>query len=236
MMFPACSMIGSFGPHLPQDAQGVEDGREGAAQFVGQQGHELFLAAVGFGEAVRPLPLGLRRLAFGEVVHHPGERPGLLRLVQQGRHGGLTPEPCAVLAHLPAHAVRPARVGGRLEFVFGLAVANVFGREEAGEVLPDDLVRLGSRTGAPHRGSSRSDCPPGSTRKMAYSFASVASRSNRPSLSCGDSDMRWSSVMASPFSTFPQRSVCGRALALSVPASPGYRSPPTFPRRRRPRA
>ena len=152
-MFPALLDDRVVGPHLPQDAQGVEDGREGAAQFVGQQGHELFLVAVGFGQAVRPLPLGLRRLALGEVVHHPGERPGLLRLVEQRRHDGLTPEPCAVLPHLPAHAVRPALVGGHVEFVFGLAVANVFGREEAGEVLPDDLVgpvaEQALRTGVP---------------------------------------------------------------------------------------
>ena len=47
------------GPHLPQDAQGVEDGRERVAEFVGQQGHELLLAPVGLGQAVRPLRLGL---------------------------------------------------------------------------------------------------------------------------------------------------------------------------------
>jgi hypothetical protein len=96
--------------------------------------------AVGFGEAVRPLPLGFRRLTLGEVVHHPGERPGPFGLVHQGRHDGLTPEPCPVLPHLPANAVRPARVEGHLELVFGLAVANVFGGEEAGEVLPHDLI------------------------------------------------------------------------------------------------
>jgi hypothetical protein len=128
-------------------------GDRGAAQFVREQGHELFLVAGGFGEAVRPLPLRLRRLTLGEVVHHPGERPGLLRLVQQGRHDGLTPEPCPVLAHLPAHAVRPALVQCRFEFVFGLAVANVFGREEPGEVLPHDLVNpvaeQALRTGVP---------------------------------------------------------------------------------------
>ena len=51
----------------------LTNGRERAAQFVGQQGHELFLAPIGFGQAVGPLPLGLHRLAFGEVVHHSGE-------------------------------------------------------------------------------------------------------------------------------------------------------------------
>ena len=47
------------GPHLAQDAQGVEDGRERVAEFVGQHRHELLLAPVGLGQAVRPLRLGL---------------------------------------------------------------------------------------------------------------------------------------------------------------------------------
>ena len=101
--------------------QGVENRREGAAQFMGQQGHEFFLAPIGFGQAVCPLPLGLRRLAFGEVVHHPGERPGLFVLVEQRRHDCLTPKPCAVLPNLPAIAVSPTVGQRRLEFMLGLA-------------------------------------------------------------------------------------------------------------------
>ena len=128
------------GPHLPQDAQGVEDGRERVAELVGQQGHELFLAPVGLGQAVRPLRLGLARLVVGQVVHHPGEGVDLLRLVVEGGDGGLAPEPGAVLAHLPADAVGVAVRPGRLEFVLGLAAEDVLGGEEAGEVLADDLV------------------------------------------------------------------------------------------------
>ena len=73
MMLPACSMIGSFVFICRRMFRALTNRREGAAQFVGQQGHELFLAAIGFGQTVGPLPLGLRRLAFGEVVHHSGE-------------------------------------------------------------------------------------------------------------------------------------------------------------------
>ena len=73
MMFPACSMIGSFVFICRRMLHGVENRRERAAKFMGKQGHELFLAAIGFGQAVCPLPLGLHRLALGEVVHHSGE-------------------------------------------------------------------------------------------------------------------------------------------------------------------
>ena len=40
---------------------------------MGKQGHEFFLAPIRFGQSVGPLPLGLHRLALGEVVHHSGE-------------------------------------------------------------------------------------------------------------------------------------------------------------------
>ena len=129
------------GPHLLEDAQGVEDGRERVAEFVGQHGHELLLAPVGLGQAVRPLRLGLPRLGVGQVVHHPGEGVDLLGLVVEGGDVGLAPEPGPVLAHLPADAVRVAAFPGRLEFVLGLAADHVLGGEEPGEVLADDLVR-----------------------------------------------------------------------------------------------
>ena len=127
--------------HLPLDVQGIEDGRQGVAQLVGEQRHELFLAAIGFGQIVGSFPLGLLRLAFGQVVHHSGEGPHLFVLVEQRRHGGLAPEPRAVLPNLPADAVRVTGIQRRLQLVLRLAAANVFRRKQAGEVLPDDFRR-----------------------------------------------------------------------------------------------
>ena len=46
------------GPHLPQDVQGVENGRQGAAKFMGQQGHELFLAGGWLRPGRRPASAG----------------------------------------------------------------------------------------------------------------------------------------------------------------------------------
>ena len=48
----------------------------------------------------------------------------------------------AVLAHLPAIASARTVRQRRLEFMLGLAREDVFGRKEAGEVLPDDFVGL----------------------------------------------------------------------------------------------
>lgn len=52
-------------PHLPKDVQGIENRREGAAQFMGQQSHESFLAAIGIGQTICPQALSLHRLALG---------------------------------------------------------------------------------------------------------------------------------------------------------------------------
>ena len=58
---------------LPEDAQGVENRLEGAAQFMGKQGHEFFLVPISFGQPVRARALSQHRLAFSKVVHHSDE-------------------------------------------------------------------------------------------------------------------------------------------------------------------
>ena len=86
-----------------------------------KQGHEFFFVPIGFRQTVRPLALVLDGLAFGQVVHHAGERPSLFVLVEQRRDGRPTPEPGAVLPNLPAIIFRMAVRQRRLEFMLGLA-------------------------------------------------------------------------------------------------------------------
>lgn len=63
-------------------------------------------------------------------------------LVEKRRHIGPAPKPRAVLADLPTSAVSSTVSQRGLEFVLGLAGANVFGRKEVGKVLANDFIRM----------------------------------------------------------------------------------------------
>src|SRR5688572_24841311 len=61
-------------------------------------------------------------------------------------------------------------------------------------------------------GFQQSTCPSSPTRKMAYSFASVASRSKRSPISCDESRLESSEVMAAPFCVKIPPSLTTRAI------------------------
>jgi hypothetical protein len=67
---------------------------------------------------------------------------GLRSSCDNNGDGGPAPEAAAILSHLPADAVGTAFSQCGFDFIFRLAVANVFRREQAGEMLPDDFAGL----------------------------------------------------------------------------------------------
>src|SRR6476659_3781074 len=108
---------------------------------MGEQGHELLLVAVGFGQVVGAFELGLLGLTLGQIMRDTGERADLLVFVEQRCRGGLAPEPRAVLTNLPADTVRMAGIERGFELVFWLAATHVFRRKKAREMVPDNFRR-----------------------------------------------------------------------------------------------
>jgi hypothetical protein len=66
----------------------------------------------------------------------------LFVLTKQCCHGCLTPKACTVLADLPAVSVSPTVSQRRLELMLRLSGENIFGRKEAGKVLPDYFIGM----------------------------------------------------------------------------------------------
>ncbi len=121
--------------------QGVADWGQGVAQLVGQHRQELVLAAVGLGKFVGPAAeFFLHPATLGGVAHDLGETAEMSGVVLDRRNDARGPESRPVLSLVPALVEGPPLGGGgfHLDLVNpGLAV---LGREDDGDLTPEDLV------------------------------------------------------------------------------------------------